>query len=133
MTLSIRTAASVGAIAALFFGLCLFPARAASHSAQPRGQGYDRSSQARDVGPETQIFVGVVIRVPETNSPPPQTFMIYDDMHRATFFLNDPEDTARFEGERTKVVGVLEQGDTATIRVESIDLYRPLIYLRVGK
>ena len=80
------------------------------------------------------IFVGTVSRIPEANPQPGQTFMSYDDMHRANFFLvlDNPEDAARFEGERAKVQGVIDS-DGYAIDVQSIDLFSPLKYLRVGK
>jgi hypothetical protein len=116
----------------LFLGFGSIAAQASSTPADRPQQNYDRASEEQPERAATQVFVGLVTRVPANNTPPDQTFMIYDDMHRANFFLDDPEGAARFEGQRAKVDGVLENGDYA-IHVNSIDLFRPLQYLRVGK
>jgi hypothetical protein len=116
----------------LSLGLVVGPAHASPRPAAPQNQQNPQSAEQQDVGPESQIFVGTVSRIPEDNPAPSKTWMIYDDSHRANFFLDDPNDAARFEGERAKVEGTLDGTDHA-IRVESIHLFRPQTFASMGK
>lgn len=110
--------------------LCLGLAGAAAFAQSREGSEQPRKKAVTAHG--TQVYVGRVTRIAVKDSPPAQTFMIYDDTHRANFFLSNPEDASRFEGEQARVEGTLDQ-ENNTIRVQHINLYRGARYAAVGK
>lgn len=126
MTLISHKLVLTGAAVALFFPL-------ACGAAFPQSrEDAERPREKPQIAPATQVYVGRVTRISLKDTPPAQTFMIYDDTHHANFFLSDPEAAARFEGEQARVVGTLDDGDQ-TIQVRHIYLYNGVRYASVGK
>jgi len=80
----------------------------------------NQSQQAQSQqDPKTQTFTGKITRTPRDNSSPSHTYVLQDDTHNTSFYLDNETEAAKYDGLKVTVTGSLDTSSN-TIHVVSI-------------